>query len=105
MIELGELRLHQLLDRRLVSHDKALFGETVFRVLKQLSKGNAEAPWVRLVGLEALYQNACNLLLDTFFGDVIIEVENHPRVEICVAVNVSKLINNGVQEAHTSLRG
>ena len=58
---------------------------------------------MRLVGLQALYQNACNLLLDTFFGDVIIEVENHPRVEVCVAVNVSKLINNGVQEAHTSL--
>lgn len=60
---------------------------------------------MRLVGLQALYQNACYLLLDTFFGDVVIEVKDHPRVEVRVAVNVSKLINNGVQEAHTSLRG
>ena len=60
---------------------------------------------MRLVSLQALYQNACNLLLDTLFGDIIIEVKDHPRVEVRVAVNVSKLINNGVQEAHTSLRG
>jgi hypothetical protein len=55
LIELGELRLHQLLDRRLVSHHEALLGEAVLRVLQQLSEGNAEAPRVRLMGLQTLY--------------------------------------------------
>ncbi len=45
------------------------------------------------------------MLLDTFFGDVVIQVEDHPRVEVSVAVNISKLIDNGVEEAHTSLGG
>lgn len=45
------------------------------------------------------------MLLDTFFGDVVIQVEDHPRVEVGVAVNISKLIDNGVEEAHTSIWG
>ena len=45
------------------------------------------------------------MLLDTFFGDVVIQVEHHPRVEVGVAVNISKLIDNGVEEAHTSIWG
>ena len=45
------------------------------------------------------------MLLDTFFGDVVIQVEDHPRVEVGVAVNISKFIDNGVEETHTSIWG
>lgn len=57
-----------------------------------------------LMCLQTLNQNPCDLLLHTLFRNVIIKVKDHPRVEVSVAVDVSELINDGVKQAHTSLR-
>lgn len=78
LVELRELGLHELLDRGLVPHDEALLSEAVLGVLQKLSEGDAKAPWVRLVCLQPLDKDPCDLLLHTLFSDVVIKIENHP---------------------------
>lgn len=104
LIELGQLRLHQLLYGGLVPHDEALLGEAVLGVLQQLSECDAQAPRVRLVSLETLDEDPGDLLLHTLLSYVVIQVKHHPGVEVCVAIDVSELVDDGVEEAHAGLR-
>jgi len=103
-VEVGELRLHQLLDHGLIPQDKGLLREAVLGVLQQLSEGDAQAPGVRVMGLQALDEDPGDLLLDGLV-DVIEEVDDHPGIEVGVAVNISELIDDGVEQAHAGVRG
>ena len=76
-VELVELRLHQLLDRSLIAHNETLLSKVVLGVLKQLSESDAQSPGVGFKGLEALNQDARNLLLDTLL-DIPEQVDDHP---------------------------
>jgi len=53
------------------------------------------------VTLQSLDQDACDLLLDGLVA-VVEQVEDDPRVEVGVTVDVSELIHKAVQETQTS---
>ena len=102
-LEIRELGLHELLYDCLVTHDEALFGEAILRILQKLSEGNAQAPGVRVVGLQPLNENARYLLLYTLVQNVVVEIKYHPRVEIGMTIDVSELVDNAVEQAHPCL--
>lgn len=102
-VEVGELRLHELLDHCLIPQDEWLLCEAVLRILQQLSEGDTQAPGVRVMSLQALNEDPGDLLLDGLV-DIIEEVDDHPRIEVSVAVNVPELIYDGVKQAHAGVR-
>jgi hypothetical protein len=103
-VEVGELRLHQLLDHGLIPQHEGLLREAILGVLQQLSEGDAQAPGVRVMSLQALNEDPGDLLLDCLV-DVIEEVDDHPGIEVGVAVDVPELIHDGVEQAHAGVRG
>ena len=76
-VEVGELRLHELLDHGLIAQDEGLLREAVLRVLQQLSEGDTQAPGVRVMSLQALNEDPGDLLLDGLV-DIIKQVDDHP---------------------------
>ena len=94
-IEWLESSLKQLLDNWLIWGDKALLGKLILRVLEQFSESYAETPWMGFMYLQSFDQDSGNLLLNGF---IIVweEIDNDPRVEVSVAINVSQLIYQGV---------
>jgi len=94
-----ELCLEEVLDCLGVLANVLLLHETVFGVLNELAEADHQAPWIWSWSLEALQENACNLLLDDLcwasFG---IDKQNNAGEVESVVVWVSKLIHDSIQE-------
>ena len=85
----------------MLEHERFL-RKLIFRILQKLSEGDAHAPRVGLVALQSLDQNARDLFLDGLLT-VVEQVEDNPRVEVGVTVNVTEFIHKAVQEAQAGV--
>lgn len=67
-------------------------------VLDELDEGDEEPPGVWPIDNQSFQQHPCNLLLDGFSVGFSKEMEKCATEVVGVAVGVSQLVGNGVQE-------
>ncbi len=73
-------------------HHKRLSEELVLRVLQKLSECNDQSPRIRFINLQSLNEDPGHLLRDDLIH-IKEQIDNYPREEVGVAIDVSQLID------------